>query len=110
MRLTLTAAPAGARGDFAARRADPDAALLRREVLRGRRLHARAVSDLERGLSAAPQRDTLGRLVGALDLDADERRGLESLAEPVPRRPGPAGRRAAGRRTHHLPAPLTRFV
>ncbi len=74
-------------------------------------ISARAVSDLERGLYRAPQRDTLGRRVGARGVDAHQRRGVGSVAEPVPRRPRPGGpARAAGRRTHNLPAPLTSFV
>lgn len=59
-------------------------------------ISARAVSDLERGLYRAPQPDTLGRLVGALGLTADERRGLESVAQPAPRRsPASSGARTS---------------
>jgi non-specific serine/threonine protein kinase len=74
-------------------------------------ISARAVSDLERGLIRAPQRNTLVRLVGALGLDADERREAEAVAVAVRHRPRPrATPRAAGGRAHNLPAPLTSFV
>ena len=74
-------------------------------------ISARAVSDLERGLIRAPQRSTLVRLVGALGLDADERREAEAVAVAVRHRPRPrAMPRAVGGRAHNLPAPLTSFV
>ncbi len=43
-------------------------------------LSERAVSDLERGEKRAPRRDTLKRLVDALDLSAEDRADLEQAA------------------------------
>src|SRR5262245_33625970 len=75
---------------------------------------ARAVSDLERGLNRAPQRGTRDRLVEALGLAAEERRGVELVARPAPRRPRPSAppepRPPADARPHNLPLSLTSFV
>src|SRR5919202_1118773 len=45
-------------------------------------LSARGVSDLERGLHRAPQRETLSRLARALGLDTAARQRLYELALP----------------------------
>ncbi len=55
-------------------------------------LSARAVSDLERGVYRAPQRDTVRLLAEALGLDDEERRLLEGA---VLRGRGPAAHRPA---------------
>jgi transcriptional regulator with XRE-family HTH domain len=67
-------------------------------------LSARTISDLERGVSAAPRRDTLAALAAALGLAPEQRAALEAAA----RRP-PEPVRATGR-PHNLPAELTSFV
>jgi non-specific serine/threonine protein kinase len=99
--------------------AAPDApafgALLRRHRLTAGLTHealaeragvsARAISDLERGLSRAPRPDTVALLATALRLPPDERAALAAAA-----RPRPVGRGGAGPARHNLPVPLTSFV
>ena len=54
---------------------------LTQEELAGRaRLGARSISDLERGISVAPRRDTVALLAGALDLTPEQRVGFEAAA------------------------------
>src|SRR4051812_4674718 len=80
-------------------------------------ISARAISDLERGLSRAPNRDTRDRLLAARGLAAEERRDVERVAQRVPRRPRvstplvpPAPPGSAETRSDNLPVPLTSFV
>jgi non-specific serine/threonine protein kinase len=67
-------------------------------------LSARTISDLERGVSAAPRRETLVRLSQALGLAPEQHTALEAAArqpvEPVGAVPRPS----------NLPAELTSFV
>jgi non-specific serine/threonine protein kinase len=65
---------------------------------------ARAISDLERGLSRAPRRETVALLADALRLAPGPRAALEAAA----RRPAAPG--AGPGRPHNLPVQLTRFV
>lgn len=58
------------------------------------------ISALERGASQAPQRETLGLLVGALELDTNQRQELEALAVRNTRPRSYAEDRA---RKHNLP-------
>src|SRR2546428_2748693 len=67
-------------------------------------LSARAISDLERGVTQAPRRDTLKLLADALGLTDQQRASLEAAARP---RPGPSER---PRPEHNLPAQMTSFV
>jgi transcriptional regulator with XRE-family HTH domain len=64
---------------------------------------ARAISDLERGLSRAPRDATVALLAVALRLPPDERAALVAAARPT-------GRGGAGPAGHNLPAALTSFV
>lgn len=43
-------------------------------------LSARCISDLERGINAAPRLSTLGRLIDGLSLDKQESRALREVA------------------------------
>jgi predicted ATPase/transcriptional regulator with XRE-family HTH domain len=63
-------------------------------------LSARGISDLERGVNRTPRRDTLGLLMDALQLSADERATLVASV----RRRGPPSSRAG---PYPIPAPLT---
>src|SRR5439155_22372508 len=67
-------------------------------------LSARAISDLERGVTQAPRRDTLALLAEALRLTDDQRASLEAAARP---RLAPAERPVP---EHNLPAQMTSFV
>jgi transcriptional regulator with XRE-family HTH domain len=80
------------------------AAGLTHEALAERaRLSARAISDLERGVSRAPRSDTLALLVQALSLAPKQRAALAA-----------AGRRIqpddVARSPNNLPIQLTRFI
>jgi predicted ATPase/DNA-binding CsgD family transcriptional regulator/DNA-binding XRE family transcriptional regulator len=67
-------------------------------------LSARTISDLERGISAAPRRETVGLLAEALCLPVEDRATLEAAA-----RRGSA--RVEGTRPrHNLPRELTSFI
>jgi predicted ATPase/DNA-binding XRE family transcriptional regulator len=67
-------------------------------------LSPRTVSDLERGVSAAPRRDTLAALAAALGVTPEQRAALELAAR---RAPEPAD---ATVRRHNLPVQLSTFV
>lgn len=59
------------------------AAGLTQEALAERaNLSARAISDLERGLSRAPRYDTLAMLTNAMNLSAEQRAALFAAARP----------------------------
>jgi predicted ATPase/transcriptional regulator with XRE-family HTH domain len=82
------------------------AGLTQAELAERAGLSWRGVNDLERGARRTPHRDTLARLVAALDLTGDERAALEAAA----RRPAalaPAVSLVAAEREgfHHLPIP-----
>src|SRR2546427_501372 len=74
----------------------------------GRDQHAgqggRTISDLERGVSAAPRRETLAALTDALGLAPEERAELEATARR------PAAPVAGTNLLHNLPVELTSFV
>src|SRR5262249_41920393 len=79
------------------------AAGLSQEALAARAsLSARAVSDLERGISRAPRYDTLDLLTRAMDLSADQRAALFAAA-----RPAVLGDDVKGPPLHVLPSPPT---
>src|SRR5262245_13170147 len=67
------------------------------------RLSARAISDLERGVTRAPRRETLALLTSALALTEAERALLETAARGDPAAAEPPAR------PHNLPAQLTSF-
>jgi predicted ATPase/DNA-binding CsgD family transcriptional regulator/DNA-binding XRE family transcriptional regulator len=70
-------------------------------------LGMRTISDLERGLSAAPRNDTLARLTGAMGLGPEQRAALAAAARgPAP----PADPAGGASRRHNLPVQLTSFV
>jgi predicted ATPase/DNA-binding XRE family transcriptional regulator len=71
-------------------------------------LSVRTISDLERGVSRGPRSGTLGRIVAALQLPADDRAAFEAAAR-WPADPD-AERPVAGRGPGSLPVPLTSFV
>jgi predicted ATPase/DNA-binding XRE family transcriptional regulator len=81
-----------------------DAGLTHESLAERAGLSARAISDLERGVTQAPRRDTLKLLADALRLTDDQRAALEAAARP---RPAPSER---PRPEHNLPAQLTSFV
>ena len=67
-------------------------------------LSARTISDLERGVSAAPRRETLAALTAALGIGPEQRAALEAAArQPVESAGGTPP-------PHNLPAELTSFV
>src|SRR6266545_2909012 len=66
----------------------------------------RAISDLERGATRRPQRETLRALASGLSLGPAERDRFERAANQAPR--SAAGRRPAG--SSRLPAPVTPLV
>jgi predicted ATPase/DNA-binding XRE family transcriptional regulator len=71
-------------------------------------LSPRTISDLERGVSRRPHRDTLELLVQALELSATERSALESAAWSVAI--GPADLTTSGREAGSVPVHLTSFI
>src|SRR5215470_15751772 len=104
---TLVVGPGlGDSGSFGAvlRRYRRAAGLTHEALAEAAGLSARTISDLERGVSAAPRRDTLGMLAQALGLPGEDRAALEAAArrpfEPVDRTP----------QLHSLPAELASFV
>jgi transcriptional regulator with XRE-family HTH domain len=92
------------------------AAGLSQEALADRAgLSSDAVAALERGRRNVPRADTLGRLVAALELSANQRERLASATEPNTRNgttkaqaplPGPSHAHVP----HNLPLPLASFV
>jgi non-specific serine/threonine protein kinase len=90
------------------------AELTQEELAERAGISARSVSDLERGTSHTPRRDTVKLIIHALGLDDDERITLEaalnhrrgprpaSINDASPARPEPA--------KHNLPRQLTSFV
>ena len=82
------------------------AAGLTQEALAERaQVSARAVSDLERGISHAPRRDTLPLLVAALQLAGEDRAAFLHAARSRSPRAAPVRSHASS-----LPAPLTPFI
>src|SRR5947209_7238065 len=71
-------------------------------------LSARGISDLERGLRRAPQRETVRLLAGALGLGPPERAALQAAARQGDGGTGGARRRPPG--PVHLPDPATALV
>jgi predicted ATPase len=67
-------------------------------------LSARAISDLERGVTRAPRSDTLALLVNALPLSDEERSALAAAARTQPSAPSISEPR------HNLPGALTSFI
>ena len=114
--------PAGGEAAFGARlrRARLAAGLTQEELAERAGLSARGIQDLERGLRATPQRETVRRLAGALGLTPGEAAALGATVSRA-RRPGP-GRTAPGPEPDapppptvapggaRLPRPLTSFV
>jgi predicted ATPase/DNA-binding XRE family transcriptional regulator len=90
------------------------AELTQEELAERAGISVRSISDLERGTSHRPRRDTVEMIVLALGLDDDERVALEaaldyrrgprpaSISDPSPSRPVQA--------RHNLPRQLTSFV
>jgi predicted ATPase/DNA-binding XRE family transcriptional regulator len=76
------------------------AGLTQEELAAQARVGARSVSDLERGISTAPRRDTVALLAEALRLDARNRAALEAAAQAGRARLASA---AARIRPHRLP-------
>src|ERR1700743_1327693 len=60
------------------------AGLTQEELAEAARVSYRCISDLERGVSRFPRRDTTQLLAAALDLSGDERAGFEAAGR-VPR-------------------------
>jgi predicted ATPase/DNA-binding CsgD family transcriptional regulator len=88
------------------------AAGLSRDALAERAgMSAAAIAALERGRRAAPYRETVQRLVGALDLPAEEMRLLEAAVDRH-RRPAPAAPAPTAGQTQPLPSrtPLARLI
>ena len=90
------------------------AGLTQEELAEAARVSYRSISDLERGVSRCPRRDTARLLANALGLSADDRAGFEAAARGRPPaagntvpRPLP-GRIAAATRT--LPSELASFT
>ena len=71
-------------------------------------LSPRTISDLERGVSRRPHRDTLELLVQALDLSVAERSALESAAWASAM--GPVDLTTSGREVGSVPVHLTSFI
>jgi predicted ATPase/DNA-binding XRE family transcriptional regulator len=71
-------------------------------------LSPRTISDLERGVSRRPHRDTLELLIRALDLSAAERSALESAAWASAM--GPVDLTTSGREAGSVPVHLTSFI
>lgn len=71
------------------RRRRLDAELTQRDLAERSGISARAISDLERGINHAPQRETARMLGDALDLSADERAYFLALARRRPQAPVP---------------------
>jgi predicted ATPase/tetratricopeptide (TPR) repeat protein len=67
----------------------------------------RAISDLERGTTRRPHRDTVRALADALALDTADR---DRFTEAAHRTPPPSSRRRAGRPPPALPAPVTSIL
>ena len=113
--------PAGGEAAFGARlrRARLAAGLTQEELAERAGLSARGIQDLERGLRATPQRETVRRLAGALGVPPGDAAALGATVSRA-RRPGPgaagpgpgpaagAGRPEAVR--GQWPRPLTSFV
>ncbi|MBO0806208.1 MAG: helix-turn-helix domain-containing protein [Nocardiopsaceae bacterium] len=71
------------------------AGLTQEELAEAARMSYRSISDLERGVSRSPRRDTARLLADALGLSADDRAGFEASARG---RPPPAGTMVPGPR------------
>jgi predicted ATPase/DNA-binding XRE family transcriptional regulator len=71
-------------------------------------LSTRTISDLERGVSRRPHRDTLELLIQALELSPSERSALESAAWAAAI--GPADLTTSGREAGSVPVHLTSFI
>jgi predicted ATPase/DNA-binding XRE family transcriptional regulator len=71
-------------------------------------LSPRTISDLERGVSRRPHRDTLELLIQALELSAAERSALESAAWAAAI--GPVDLSTSGREAGSVPVHLTSFI
>jgi len=114
----------GAAGDEAAfgarlRRARLAAGLTQEELAERAGLSARGIQDLERGLRATPQRETVRRLAGALGLPPGDAAALGATVSRARRsgpgapRPGPDPAAGPGRPEAvrgRWPLPLTSFV
>ena len=102
--------PADARWAFGAllKRHRLSAGLTHESLAERAGLSPRTISDLERGVSRRPHRDTLELLIQALDLSASERSGLESAAWAAAI--GPADLTTSGRDAGSVPVHLTSFI
>jgi predicted ATPase/DNA-binding XRE family transcriptional regulator len=87
------------------------AGLTQAELAERAGLSWRGVTDLERGARRTPHRDTLARLVAALNLTGDERAALEAAARrpaaTAPTGSSVAAESVAGREAPQLPLPPT---
>ena len=73
-------------------------------------ISTRGISDLERGINRAPQRETAVRLANALDLAGDERAAFVALAQRRAAGSGPVESSATRRPAAGIPVPLTALV
>ena len=95
------------------RRARREAGLTQEALAERAGLSARGISDLERGITVRPHRDTFEMLVDALDLEPDERREWESLRRRTAVRKTSADAQSKNERRlpiSNLPTLLTTFV
>jgi predicted ATPase/DNA-binding XRE family transcriptional regulator/Tfp pilus assembly protein PilF len=95
------------------RRARRAAGLTQEELAEKAGLSTRAVSNLERGINQAPQRETFEMLVNALDVTPEERREWENARQRGRRQARELATRSAPGHTQvstNLPAPLASFV
>ncbi len=108
------ALPTAGETSFAAllRRHRLAAGLTHEQLAERAQLSARAISDLERGVSRRPHHDTVALLATALRLQPRQRALLEMAARAAPGAAVGAGAsdRGPGTAAHGLPAPLTSFV
>ncbi|MBA2454778.1 MAG: XRE family transcriptional regulator, partial [Chloroflexia bacterium] len=100
--------PHAAFGDLL-RHARRNANLTQDELAERAGISTRTISDLERGISRAPQQGTLDMLAGALNLSSEEQTHWRQARKRLAARSASPPSKAAQSRTH-LPAPLTTFV
>jgi tetratricopeptide (TPR) repeat protein/transcriptional regulator with XRE-family HTH domain len=84
-----------------------EARLTQEELAEASGVRPRSISDLERGVAVTPQRETIRRLAGALNLAGPVRTQFEAVGRG---RPVPAGDRAAGTEVAAAPRTLPRDI